>query len=177
MQESSGKSRSVWMREPVVDCAPLEGDARVEVCIVGAGLAGLSCAYRLAKEGRSVLVLDERGVGSGETGRTTAHLSNALDDRFQVLERVFGLEGSRLAAESHAAAIDEIESIVRAISRGSTDTCSAVETNGVERFWCVSSRLRTERASRTSSCRRNLLCRISSRGPFCAFLARLSFIP
>ena len=104
------------MREPVVDCAPLESDDRADVCVVGAGLAGLSCAYRLAKEGRSVLVLDERGVGSGETGRTTAHLSNALDDRFQVLERVFGLEGARLAAESHTAAIDRIESIVRAES-------------------------------------------------------------
>jgi glycine/D-amino acid oxidase-like deaminating enzyme/nitrite reductase/ring-hydroxylating ferredoxin subunit len=48
------------------------------------------------------------------TARTTAHLTNALDDRFYELERLFGEEGSRLAAESHTAAIDRVEEIVRA---------------------------------------------------------------
>jgi glycine/D-amino acid oxidase-like deaminating enzyme/nitrite reductase/ring-hydroxylating ferredoxin subunit len=46
------------------------------------------------------------------TARTTAHLSNALDDRFFELERLFGEEGARLAADSHTAAIDRIEAIV-----------------------------------------------------------------
>ena len=46
------------------------------------------------------------------TGATTAHLVNALDDRFFDLERLHGERGSRLAAESHSAAIDRIESIV-----------------------------------------------------------------
>ena len=58
------------------------------------------------------MVLDDGAVGGGETGRTTAHLSNALDDRYYVLERLHGEEGARLAAESHAAAIDRIEPIV-----------------------------------------------------------------
>jgi glycine/D-amino acid oxidase-like deaminating enzyme/nitrite reductase/ring-hydroxylating ferredoxin subunit len=47
-----------------------------------------------------------------ETGRTTAHLSNALDDRYYHIERVHGERGSQLAAESHTAAIDRIEAIV-----------------------------------------------------------------
>jgi glycine/D-amino acid oxidase-like deaminating enzyme/nitrite reductase/ring-hydroxylating ferredoxin subunit len=46
------------------------------------------------------------------TGRTTAHLVNALDDRFFELERLHGEKGSRLAAESHTAAINLIESVV-----------------------------------------------------------------
>src|SRR5690606_32665640 len=57
-------------------------------------------------------VIDDGPVGGGETGRTTAHLSNALDDRFTELENWRGLECSRLAAESHGAAIDRIERIV-----------------------------------------------------------------
>jgi glycine/D-amino acid oxidase-like deaminating enzyme/nitrite reductase/ring-hydroxylating ferredoxin subunit len=61
-----------------------------------------------------VIVLEDGAVGGGETGRTTAHLSNALDDRYHVLERLHGQEGARLAAASHAAAIDRIESIVAA---------------------------------------------------------------
>src|SRR5262245_10708244 len=47
------------------------------------------------------------------TARTTAHLTNALDDQFNELERLFGEDGSRLAAASHTAAIDQVEAIVR----------------------------------------------------------------
>src|SRR5438045_5083867 len=46
------------------------------------------------------------------TGRTTAHLVNALDDRYYELEKMLGQEFSRLSAESHTAAIDRIEKIV-----------------------------------------------------------------
>ena len=68
----------------------------------------------LAREGQSVVVLDDGAIGSGETGHTTAHLSNALDDRYYELERLHGLQGARLAADSHSAAIDTMEAIVKA---------------------------------------------------------------
>jgi glycine/D-amino acid oxidase-like deaminating enzyme/nitrite reductase/ring-hydroxylating ferredoxin subunit len=57
-------------------------------------------------------VLDDGPIGGGMTGRTTAHLVNALDDRFFDLERLHGEQGARLSAESHTAAIDLIERIV-----------------------------------------------------------------
>src|SRR5205085_2183471 len=44
---------------------------------------------------------------------TTAHLTNAIDDRYYELERVHGEQGARFAAESHTAAINRIESIVK----------------------------------------------------------------
>jgi glycine/D-amino acid oxidase-like deaminating enzyme/nitrite reductase/ring-hydroxylating ferredoxin subunit len=83
------------------------------VCVVGAGVAGLSTAYHLAREGVRVLVIDRGPVGGGETARTTAHLASALDDRYHRLEKVHGQEGAHLAAESHAAAIDSIAEIAR----------------------------------------------------------------
>jgi glycine/D-amino acid oxidase-like deaminating enzyme/nitrite reductase/ring-hydroxylating ferredoxin subunit len=86
---------------------------RADVCIVGAGMAGLSTAYHLTRAGKSVIVLDDGPIVSGETERTTAHLVNALDDRFFELERLHGEKGAQLAAESHSAAIDTIERIVR----------------------------------------------------------------
>jgi glycine/D-amino acid oxidase-like deaminating enzyme/nitrite reductase/ring-hydroxylating ferredoxin subunit len=92
---------------------PLKTDSSVDVCVIGAGIAGLSTAYMLAREGQSVMVLDDGVIGGGETGRTTAHLSNALDDRYFELERLHGIEGARLAAESHSAAIEMIETIVQ----------------------------------------------------------------
>ncbi|MGH7679453.1 MAG: FAD-dependent oxidoreductase, partial [Gemmatimonadaceae bacterium] len=57
-------------------------------------------------------VLDDGPIGGGESGRTTAHLTDAMDDRFYWLERVHGPEGARLAAESHGAAINRIQQIV-----------------------------------------------------------------
>ena len=87
-------------------------DTHADVCIVGAGIAGITTAYLLAKQGKSVIVLDDGAVGGGQTQRTTAHLSNALDDRYFEIERLHGSEGAKLAAGSHTAAIDRIESII-----------------------------------------------------------------
>ncbi len=79
------------------------------VAVIGAGISGLTAALCLLNEGRKVLVLDRQGIGAGETLRTTAHLANALDDRYHRLARWHGAEGARLAALSHAAAIEWIE--------------------------------------------------------------------
>jgi glycine/D-amino acid oxidase-like deaminating enzyme/nitrite reductase/ring-hydroxylating ferredoxin subunit len=92
---------------------PLSTDTSTGVVIIGAGIAGLTTAYLLAQEGKDVTVLDDGPIGGGMTARTTAHLTNALDDRFYELERLFGEEGSRLAAQSHTAAIDRVEAIVK----------------------------------------------------------------
>jgi glycine/D-amino acid oxidase-like deaminating enzyme/nitrite reductase/ring-hydroxylating ferredoxin subunit len=91
---------------------PLRRDITADVCVVGAGIAGLSTAYHLARAGKRVAVIDDGPIGGGETCRTTAHLSFALDDRFHELEKVHGEEGARLAAESHMAAVNRIEQIV-----------------------------------------------------------------
>lgn len=58
-----------------------------------------------------MLLLDDGEIGGGQTGRTSAHLSSVIDDRFVELERVHGSDTARLAHESHAAAIDAIEAI------------------------------------------------------------------
>src|SRR5687767_10678543 len=91
---------------------PLTKDLRVDVCVIGAGIAGVTTAYLLAAEGRSVAVLEDGAIGGGMTGFTTAHLTNALDDRYYQLERYHGEDGIRLAAASHTKAIDCIERIV-----------------------------------------------------------------
>lgn len=94
--------------------AKLATNEQADVCVVGAGISGLTTAYLLCRAGKSVVVMDDGPIVSGETERTTAHLSTALDHRYFDLERLHGEKGVRLAAESHAAAIDQIEQIVRA---------------------------------------------------------------
>src|SRR5881227_3460075 len=114
MQPTSGTTLSVWAATADSPSeSTLSKDTSANVCIIGAGIAGMTTAYLLAKEGQAVVVLDDGPIGGGMTARTTAHLTNALDDRFYELERLFGEEGSRTAAESHTAAIDRIEAIVK----------------------------------------------------------------
>ncbi len=109
-----GETTSVWLGTFEVPSFPaLGGDARADVCVVGAGIAGLSTAYVLTKAGKKVIVVDDGPIGGGESGRTTAHLTNAMDDRIYVLEHVHGAEGVRRIVESHGAAVDRIEQIVR----------------------------------------------------------------
>src|SRR5436190_18213661 len=111
---TSGKNLSPWLKEfAMPSFKALAADTSADVCIVGAGIAGISVGYLLSREGKKVIVLDDGDVGGGETGRTTAHLVNALDDRFYELERLHGERGAQLAAQSHSAAIDLIERIVR----------------------------------------------------------------
>ena len=113
MQPTSGTTTSVWMATTDVPSEKiLNKDLSTNICIIGAGIAGLTTAYLLAREGKGVVVLDDGPIGGGMTARTTAHLTNALDDRFYELERLFGEEGARLAGESHTAAIDRVEAIV-----------------------------------------------------------------
>jgi len=90
---------------------PLRADVDADVCVVGAGIAGLTTAYLLGRERQSVVVLEDGFIGGGQTGRTTGHLSTAIDCRYFTVARRLGDEGARLVAESHAAAIDLIESI------------------------------------------------------------------
>jgi glycine/D-amino acid oxidase-like deaminating enzyme/nitrite reductase/ring-hydroxylating ferredoxin subunit len=92
----------------------LKESIRTDVCIIGAGIAGLTTAYLLAREGRSVVVLDDGLSGGGMTGRTTAHLTNAYDDRYLEIEKLHGEDGVRLTAESHTAAIEKISQIIEA---------------------------------------------------------------
>lgn len=116
MKPHQEQSTSIWMATETLPAQPsLERDVQGDVCIVGAGMAGLTTAFLLAREGRKVIVLESREVASGQTQRTTAHLMSWLDDFYHKVEKVHGTEGIRLAAQSHMRAIDHIEAHVRAL--------------------------------------------------------------
>ncbi len=96
------------------DRPSLTGDARAQVAIIGAGLAGLSAAYELGKAGKQVLVLDRGRVGRGQSARTTAQLAWQLDDYYHVLRSQRGDEDARAYYVRARAAIDRIGEIARA---------------------------------------------------------------
>jgi glycine/D-amino acid oxidase-like deaminating enzyme/nitrite reductase/ring-hydroxylating ferredoxin subunit len=111
MERGSGRTLSPWMAGIETPAFPyLDRDLDVDVCVVGGGISGLSVAVALAREGKSLAVLEDgASIGSGESSRTTALLSSAVDDHYHVIERLHGADGARKTAESHRAAIDQIE--------------------------------------------------------------------
>ncbi|MBC3542357.1 FAD-dependent oxidoreductase [Rufibacter sediminis] len=114
MKNNTGTTLSVWqpgVEMPVTQT--LNSNVTADVCVVGAGISGLTTAYLLAKEGKKVVVLEAGEICGGETSRTTAHLSWALDDRYSTLIKVFGKAQALLAYESHRDAIHKIEQIIK----------------------------------------------------------------
>lgn len=112
MLHLSEQSESLWQEIPKPIHSPLTEDLDCDVCIIGGGITGLSVAYHCLRNGHRVVMIDRDQIGMHETAHTSAHLSNALDDTYQMLRRMHGLSGIQFAYQSHTQAIDRIEEIV-----------------------------------------------------------------
>lgn len=111
---SAGVTESCWTAtHRPIRARPLGEPEEADVCVVGGGIAGLTTAYFLSISGKDVVLLEDGAIGSGETGRTTAHFTNAVDDRYSVIRDKHGLAAARLTAQSHTKAIDAVAAIVR----------------------------------------------------------------
>lgn len=108
-----GESISSWMQScEMPQYTPLLRDIDTDVCIIGAGLAGVTTAYLLQQEGRKVCLIEGFEVGSGQSARTTAHFTYCLDESYHRLEKIHGEAGIKLIAESHQAAIKKVKEII-----------------------------------------------------------------
>lgn len=108
------KTLSVWTDTfKVTEFDSLKENINADVCIVGAGISGITCAYLLASEGKKVVVIDDGIVGGGETGNTTAHITSVIDDRFSRMEKLHGKDVAKIASQSQRDAVYEIEKIIQ----------------------------------------------------------------
>jgi glycine/D-amino acid oxidase-like deaminating enzyme len=125
---TSGQSESPWFKDigRPLKFGRLAQNISVDVAIVGGGIAGVTTAYLLSKSGKSVALLEDGYIGSGETGRTTAHITHALDDRYYNIEKKHGTNSARIAADSHTSAINFID---RTVSEERID-CQFSRLNG-----------------------------------------------
>jgi gamma-glutamylputrescine oxidase len=74
----SGGTVPYWLDEPYEPRPPLERDVEVEACVIGAGVAGLSCARRLARHGIETMVLERDTAAGGASGRNGGFLIAGL---------------------------------------------------------------------------------------------------
>ncbi|MCU4974397.1 FAD-dependent oxidoreductase [Halobacteria archaeon AArc-m2/3/4] len=104
-----GEATSPWLA--TTDDAgydALEDHIKVDVAVVGGGIAGLSSAHALRDRGKSVAVLERDGLAAGVTGKTTAKVTSQHGLIYDHLRREFGRRDARRYAEVNQAAIEEV---------------------------------------------------------------------
>ncbi|KAJ4364815.1 hypothetical protein N0V95_000659 [Ascochyta clinopodiicola] len=112
---TSGETDPVWIHQVPYKSIPkfskLDRDLETDVCIVGSGISGVSVAYELVTRGLNVVLIEGREILSGETGRTSGHLANDLDDGYTAIAKKHGDKGAKAAAESHTWALNRVGEI------------------------------------------------------------------
>jgi glycine/D-amino acid oxidase-like deaminating enzyme/nitrite reductase/ring-hydroxylating ferredoxin subunit len=108
------ESKSLWVETTGKSGYPaLKEDLDVDVAIVGGGITGLTAGILLQRAGKRIAIVDNAQIAMGETGYTTAHLTQILDNRYSRIIADFGEDQARHAADSKRAAIDQIEALAR----------------------------------------------------------------
>jgi glycine/D-amino acid oxidase-like deaminating enzyme/nitrite reductase/ring-hydroxylating ferredoxin subunit len=87
---------------------PLSSEVSCEVAVIGGGIVGVTTAYRLAREGASVCLLEARRIGAGATGYTTAKVTSLHGLTYAKLERSLGSETARIYGEANQAGLEAI---------------------------------------------------------------------
>ncbi|KAL8679573.1 MAG: hypothetical protein Q9186_004167 [Xanthomendoza sp. 1 TL-2023] len=113
--DTSGETDPVWIHtEPYSkrpQFEPLTENFKTDVCVVGSGIAGISVSYELIQRGVNVIMLEARDIMSGESGRTSGHLSSGIDSGFVELASKRGQDGAQMAVDSHTYAINRVGEI------------------------------------------------------------------
>jgi len=89
----------------------IDHDSEADVVVIGAGITGLTTAYRLLKAGRSVAVLERARCAEIDTGKTSAHLTMVTDTLLSDLVKRLGKTHAQAVWDAGLAAIAEIEAI------------------------------------------------------------------
>ena len=111
--ELPGKPVSLWLdTTPQTHFPTMAKDVRVDVAVIGGGIAGISTAFLLKRAGMTVAVVEAGRVVESVTGNTTAKITSLHSLIYDYLISQFGEDGARQYADAQASAIEKIASLV-----------------------------------------------------------------
>lgn len=106
--------QSFWSNDPEQNLrSSLTKNIKADAVVIGAGMAGILCAYRLMQNGVNTVVLEASRIGSGQTKNTTAKITSQHGLIYSKIINNFGLKAAHNYALANTIAIDEYEKIVK----------------------------------------------------------------
>ena len=90
----------------------LNGDIKVDVLVIGAGIAGILTGYILSQRGRDVVLIEKDKITSGNTKNTTAKITSQHYLIYDKLINEFGEEKARQYAKANELAIKKYKEII-----------------------------------------------------------------
>ncbi len=107
---------SIWTQTAgLPDFQALQGDLKTEVLIIGGGISGLLCAYRLRQAGISCVLAEASRICSGVTKNTTAKITSQHGLIYDKLIRRFGTEQAELYLHANQDALAQYRALCRDI--------------------------------------------------------------
>lgn len=105
--------QSYWLASTdSTDYPTLSEDISVDVAIIGAGMAGILCAYLLHRENISLAVLDAGKILGGTTSHTTAKITSQHGLIYDKIRNQLGIELAKQYADANEEAIKKIKEII-----------------------------------------------------------------
>ena len=90
----------------------LSEDISVDVCIIGAGLVGITSGYYLADSNLKVAIIDRDNICSHVSGHSTAKITSQHDLFYDYLINSFGKDFARNYLQANEDAIARIKEII-----------------------------------------------------------------
>lgn len=108
--------KSVWSQTAQLPhFGALQKDVKTDVLIIGGGIAGILCAYMLAKAGVNYVLVEAKEICSGITQNTTAKITTQHGLIYHKLIRKFGPEATRMYLEANQAALEQYRTLCQNI--------------------------------------------------------------
>ena len=105
--------KSIWRETcEIEERKPLDENIETEVAVIGAGMTGILAAYYLQREGKDVVVLEAKKIGSGQTQNTTAKVTSQHGLIYHALFKKYGKEKAQQYALANETAIREYQNII-----------------------------------------------------------------
>ena len=107
---------SVWSDNSSLPSFPtLNGDKKTDVLIVGGGIAGVLCAYKLTKSGVNCILLEADRICRGVTQNTTAKITSQHGFIYEKLINKFGVEKAQMYLQANESALSEYRKLAEKI--------------------------------------------------------------